>query len=341
MSLLLEKKFDNPKTYVTLSILSFVSGLVSSMYGLAGYMFLPLTAALFSVLFLFDKSVKKVLSIGTVAFTIVADSLTTYFLGRIYTVVCLLAIIIALIMALAVAMKKTKASGAAASTCILCAGFMFYVYLAGAFAIGTADVTKVFEYYSYAVALIREQFVEFVLDNAHALTGAVEVTSENVALAFDLFVQSLISYLAVAAFLIVGVAHKIFSTLLSVFAEDKAAVAGRRFMPNVVFAYFYLISVVLTFFISGADVFVVTLSNLVTVFSFVYAYIGFRIIKAFLATRLQSGFAVCFFLILIAVIALLTSAAVELLAVIGAVSCVMASRVNLPRNDGFNDIQHD
>ena len=335
MTLLLDKRFDNPKTLVLLSILALVSGAITTVYCFIGYLFLPLSAALLSALYLFDKSKYKFLSVGVTVLMLVADGLLTYFLGYIYTFCCLLAVGVALTMALTLAKEKTKAFSAAVSTCTLSVGFFLYLYVVGATVIGSADFVAVLDYYSYIVSQLREIFVGVALESAGALENSAELTAGTVALAFDMMVNSMIAYVAVAAFLLVGIAHKILSKLMLSFAADKARVERRRFLPNTVFAYFYVIANILTFFVSGTDAFMLTLANLVVVFRFVYAYLGFRIARAYLGERIKSGFVV--YLVLIAATVMFSSMFVELLSIIGAVLCIVATHRRVSDDSDFNN----
>lgn len=323
MTLFLDKKLDNPKTTVFLSLLSVLCGAVCSVFGVIGYLFMPLLSALLSLIYTVDKTKWRLLSVFISLAVLTVDGLIAAFITGMSSFSSAIAVLVALCMALSLTLRKNKSLGVAFGTVSVAVGFLIYIFVICSAVASSYGYSDTFDYLRYLVDFLRDEFVEIAIQALSSEEEAGAVSVQLLVDSYNFFISSIVAYIVSFAFILVGVAHKIFSKLCLVFLENKRLIIAYRFVPNVVFAYFFLISNVICFFASSTDAFIITLYNLVIIFRLVYAYIGFRIAKAYLGTRISNLF-VIFFVFVVAAVAF-SAALIELLSIIGSVLCIAAS----------------
>jgi hypothetical protein len=143
----------------------------------------------------------------------------------------------------------------------------------------------------------------------------IEITEAMVAAAFDAQLSMVISYIVIVGFVLVGISMKTFDAVFSRIAEDKSPVISWRFMTSNVFAYFYIILVVLSILTSMSNgVLGIAVGNLYNIFMVVYAYVGFNYAVAVLSIKFKPSTSI---IILLVITLLAMSMALGLLAMFG------------------------
>jgi hypothetical protein len=159
----------------------------------------------------------------------------------------------------------------------------------------------------------------------------IQITEALIAEVFDKQLTSMISYIVIIGILCVGIFTKLFDALSAKLAEDISAVASWRFMTSSIFAYFYIILMILLIFTSAhGGVIGIAVSNLYNIFLVVYAYVGFNFVLALVATRMKPTTAV---IVLIVVILLAMSIALQFLSMVGVLFTIRKNRELTPRED--------
>ena len=192
---------------------------------------------------------------------------------------------------------------------------------------GEYTIQAVTSFYSEMHDSLRALFISIMTEayEAYAQMG-VEVNEELIASVFDLQVKQIISYLLIGAFIIVGLSMKAFRFAVSRLSENKKHITEWRFAATNLFAYFYFILIVVSLFLQSADSLIaISVLNLYNLFQVIFAYVGFNLAMTMLTARMRK---VTAFILITLALLLLSSFAMQLLAVIGVMFTLRSSRGN-------------
>lgn len=337
MKLNLKKEFNNNRTMILFSVVALLAGIASSLFYVYGFIFLPVTSAFIVALFMFDKSRMHPYALCSSLIILIFDLALTLALGRVYSFAVLASVIVAGVVCFYMSRGWRKSECAAINTIIVSVFSVLFVFAIVFVVLGDFNFATALDYLNDLMADKREYFVDSllgVLNQNSEVTDAVIYTEEQVGALIDGIMNYLISYVVICAFLLIGLMHKLLSALIRGFSDNRESADSWRFVTSSVFAYFYLILFLICMFVGGEDVFALSVNNLYMIFTYVYAYIGFNIVKAFIVLR--TGRSLIAYVVLFISILLLSSMAIELLAIIGALMVIFASGkkvVGLPPND--------
>ncbi|MBE6532506.1 MAG: DUF2232 domain-containing protein [Ruminococcaceae bacterium] len=312
----LKKNLTYEKTMLILSVLCIASGFLTLIISDAA---IPITAALLAAIFLFESKGKRRFSYAVSAILVVINAALFLVPDMIPSFFSILAIAFAVIISRAYLRGSEKSETAFLMTAAATLVITLTLIVVPMIAAGKLDFGVVKSFYEKLISLLREELL-LAMDTA---LGGLEFQGTPVMIdvvqinkLFDYQLSMFISYVIIFAFFLAGATLKFFSIVVSKCAENVKPIFMWRFKTSSVFAYFYFILAVATFFIASADsVFSITVLNLYNILMFVYFYVGFNVAVAFMSRNRRPIFA--FLIVLLAVI-LFMSYAIELLAIIGA-----------------------
>lgn len=319
----LKKNLTYNKTMLTLSILCIVFGLSTL---LITEIAVPITAAFLSAVFLFEKEGKRRFSYAVSIALVIINGLMFFIPNHPSTFFSLMVIPFALIMYRAYLKGTEKAEAAFAMTAVGALVIVLTLIAAPMIAYAKFDFDVVVAFYKELYALLREELVLAInetLASIPAQNSPLMIDISKIDALLKQQINMLISYVIIFAFLLVGAAFKCFSLIVSRCIDNVKEIFLWRFKTSNVFAYFYFILAIATFFITSADsVFSITVLNLYNVLMLVYCYVGFNVAVAYLSKGRRPVLA---FIIVLLAIAFFFIYAIELLAAIGAFFTIRAN----------------
>ena len=303
---------DSLSVNKTLLILSLITILLGAISCVLGELAIPLIVGVLSALYLFDTKSKHAFSI-VVTVILVALNVAAFILNYSVSLVAPSSIILALIISSAFKKGQSKSDAAYIMT-IFSAVFALVGYLLLAMKEqGAYTFEAAIEYYKQIVDELRPLFVDS-LSEIYASSG-VEVEAELISTIFDRQIGMVISYLLIGGFIVSGIGMKIFSAIVRKCAADNTEINAWRFSASRVYAYFYVILVIASIFVTSSDsVFAVSILNLYNLFLIVFAYVGFNVALDIMKKRAKPVIAT---IMLIGVILLFASFAIQILAALG------------------------
>ena len=312
---------------------SLLSGLFCAILFQLGLFIIPVTAAALASLFLAESRGRRILSYIAPCILLVFDLV----FNSVYSFNCLASVVLALIIYLCFVKGRAKSECAVYATVLISVFTVISFILSAFFITESFSLDVAASFYSEQFENIKNEFLTIFRELSAEGSESTELFSEeDISLMFTSIYNSITSYIAVFAFTVSGIALKLFSAMSKSLSEFKAARAEWRFKTSALFAYFYYALVIFSFFISEANVFGITVTNLYTVFMFVYAYVGYKYATSLLSANLSRPF-LAKVLVWIAIV-FFSAFAIQLLSFIGAFITVVSNRRNnLPGTDGDID----
>lgn len=317
-----------------LSALFLVFSSLAALIGQLGVFLIPLIAPPLCAIFLYDRTKNRILSILIAASAVALDAI--FNLAASFN--ALAAVIMSIFVVLSIKKGYQKSFSAAVSTVFLALLFLVYAYISAFDAIGKFDFALATSYLAELFESIKSELFEYMKDfyaNTPVSQGGVEVSDELIAEIINLYFNLMISVVLVVSFALVGFTFKGLSLIINLTAEDSKEFGKWRFVTSSVFAYFFLAVWFLQIFVSGNQIVGIAILNLYEVFAFVYAYLGFGLSCYFFTMRLgRRGLATFIVLFLIV---LFSSAAIQVLSVVGAFSMITYNRAKAEKLGGDNN----
>jgi hypothetical protein len=182
----------------------------------------------------------------------------------------------------------------------------------------SASLPEAYEYFLVQFDLFKENTIAAIVEMAGSTVETNEVLSpEYMNEIFDAYLNCIVAIVSVFAFFLVGLSHKIFSGLIRNYSKDSEEIDFWRFMPSSVFAYFYFALALLSLFeMDTESVLALSIANLYLIFTFVFAYVGFKFTSVALNKNGRST--VLTSLAVLAITLMFSSFAVQILAAVGA-----------------------
>ncbi len=300
--------------------------IISALLMTFGLLLVPFLVAAFVLIFILERGNKKIFSIVISALSIAID----FIFNGIFSASALTAVIAAVIIYLAMTRGfLTKGEAALTVTLIISVIIALLLLFAAFYVVGSFDFGLALEYYAELTDNMRELWIK-TMDEYIAAYPDTEfsklMTPELIVSVFDSYVSMLYSVIGVFAFLIAGLAFKLVSVFLSLFLVDKKGLSAWRFSLSRVFGFFYLGLYALVIFFSGTDVASIVVLNLMNVFMFIFAYIGFGFAYFFLKNRTKNKLSAV--LILLFACIMFYSFAINLLSFIGVFAAGLFERMN-------------
>ncbi len=260
--------------------------------------FVPVSAAFLSVLFLSERRGVRKFSMLSAALLLILN-LGSFLLAHftnltVYGISGIQIIFMAFLLFLMFGKNRPKSETvfvliAACALCYAVSLWFFAADMTGSFSIGGA-----IEFYKEFIYALKETFVESVNSITSQMPeGALsEIYSEEAAAELaDSVIRMLPGIFILVLFATVGIMCKIFSFAVYKVTGNNRIFEWKFFTSNLL-AYFYcVLFVIYVIFASGTGIFATVVINLFTVFLFVYAYFGFGFLSALLSMRRSRGFA--------------------------------------------------
>ena len=311
MDIKLKYKFNYRITLVLLSVVTLFFGAVGLVYRAIGFLTIPFIVALLSVLMCIDK--KRVAAATVTVILLVAEIIVS--IQDYFTIITLSSFLISVLLSRFFLKGKDKAECALFSTALL--ALLIFVgatlYIIGEYNVSTFP--EIVDSYLSIYEEFKSETVASIYSMSVSTENATEVfTIEYLNAFFDAYLNCTVALVCILAFSIVGIAFKLFGTLIRKFTVEQDKIAEWRFLPNSVFAYFYFILAILSVIsVDTENSLVISTINLYLIFMYVFAYVGYKFVNAsFKSKGRNSNF---IFLIMIVVF---SSFAIQILALIGA-----------------------
>ena len=311
------------KPTTVLLLLTIISVAVSLGASLLGEIAIPFAAAALGLVYVLDSGRMRIFTFISTGAILLADILLNGVMSYVGAEVC----IIALVIAIAVAGRASKAEASFWISAVALAFFVIVSVLAVWSATGEISVDVYVEYYVGLYNALRDVFVDAAVTASENTAYAELVTEESVEEIFNSFVSILPAVLMVIAFAISGVTLKLLSGILGKISDGDTRnwVSEWHFrLSGIITVAFWALVAINLFTASSDGVFAVVIANLYTVFMVLHAYIGFKVVRLFFfrvfKNRVLAIFAIAALLILF------NSLAVGLLAYFGASNLFFARR---------------
>ncbi len=322
MNIKTDDKLKRKNLIILFSLSALVYGLLCA---LVSFLAIPFAAAYFAALFAFSYPKKY----GAVLYAVISVFICTVsvFRGEIALFSALLSVLLGISIALAYVFGRSKPEAVSVTVFLTVIASVIFIYFVGALLSGSFQFEAVRAFYSDFCWEIKNAFLTSVKD-VYVSRGIFTPEELNAVIAelddyFANLVLLLPSVLVIFAFIITGVAFKLFSLSVYKYSKNKSRILTWRFTTTSVFVFFYLILAVVNVFTSEISIFTVAAANLYSIFNFIYAYIGYSFVLAILSQRMRPALAR---LIIIAAFLLLTSFAIQMLAICGAVFTLAANK---------------
>ena len=340
------RKFSYKGTMTSLCLLSLVSALFSV---LVSDIFLAPTAAFLAVLMLCERKQGRVLSFVIPSAIVLINSVflalfiffrDSFSVSPIYSIGAFEAVILGILLYFLFSRNVNKAESVIVMTAV-CVVFVFVnLWLLISSITGDFSITGSFELLKELNIYYREVFIETVMEIVSGANSAYssalgEMYSEQtIASLYDTLISYAPAAILLCAFSIVGILSKIFT-----FTVHKITGSLRiyewKFTVKPIFAYVFCALFFINVFLGGiGGVFTIVVSNLYTVFMFVFAYVGFGFASKMLFMRRRRSGTI---FILLACILFAGSIAFNLLSIFAAVTIIIGDR----RRKQFNNFNNE
>lgn len=323
MKVKLKESLSNKKTLLVLSLLSVLCALLCVILS---DILLPLLIAVLAVVLCFDQGNKKIYSYSCIIAVLAISIAGGYFVGQFLMFWGVQAIILAWLISSCCSKGKNKMECAFICTLIYAAFIVVSFIVLAMIETDNFTLEAASKYYTDMIAQLRPLFV----DNLYTVFSQayrdieLSITPEMLSYVFDSLVGNIVSFIIISGFVCCGIAFKIFSFITMKYTDDKDYMLKWRFTTPNLYAYFYLILVIVSLFTaSSTDVLAICVSNLYNIFMVVYAYLGFNYALGFLSRKRKSVFA---FLLLMFITVMFFNFAVEILAMIGAFGTIRKNK---------------
>ncbi len=310
-----------------LAALALILGILTSFLGV---IIMPIYTGVLAAIFLFDKSYKRTL-VFSISFFI---CILSVILGNHLLFEELFSAIIAFIICFMFKQEKSKGE------CVGYVTFIFSVMLIILFASSAflAKETFSFEalttYYKEFYQQVKTELLKHFYEVIAALPEGIDtplINEQDIIYLLDTLVFLIPSLIVIISFVGVGIAFKLFSLITSRTIAKPELIINWRFSTDNVFAYSFIVIMILSAFIRPSDVFGIAVNNLYNVLLVVYAYIGFNFSRALLMQRKSYMYST---LVLLILVFLLSSLGVSILALIGVY-------FTIGKNKTFNKLKKD
>ena len=315
MNIKLKNKFKYRSTVALLAFLSLFSGAVGIIYGVTGFVMLPLTSAFLAALICVEK--RRIASVCVSSLLIIGEILIGFL--DYFTFTSLSSVLLAAIISVFYLKKMDKSESVTFSTL---ATALIILISAVVYIISTTNASTLMEAYEHFVSVyngFKESVIESVMSmTVDSQTSNATITRESLEEVFGAYLNCIVAIVTIIAFTLIGLAHKIFRKLMIVYSEDENYANTWRFTPYAPFAYFYFVLMIGSMFsMDTSSVISVSVLNLYLIFMLVFAYIGYGFTAFWIRTRGKSR--LFSHLSVLALTLIFSSIALQILAVIGAI----------------------
>ena len=270
----LKDTYGYSRVIAVFSVLTFLFGIGVSI---VGELLLPLASAFLAALLLFENPKKRFMSYACPIASIICSVL----IKGLIALISIEYVILALIIAYCYKKSLSKAETSIYITFAVAIFVFISLYLSAAVAIESFSLIAVKEHY-FAIFLKLKEYIVESLSAMTIASGDGEMQSlmsvEESEVYFATLINSFIALVAIFAFLIAGVALKIYSALVLKYAKHGILKTFAHFLPSNICAYSYIASTVLYALSDGKSKFALVLLNVNTILMAVFLYMGIKYI---------------------------------------------------------------
>ncbi len=323
MNFVLNEKVNGKAARIIISAIVVLLGILSAILFQIGIIILPLLTCALAVLYLVESERKLLKTVISVAIILVE-----LLLYGVYSINCLLSVIIAVLISQSFSGKWfNKVEATLLSTVFLALGILFMFLSSAMLEIDAFDFNLAIQYYRELMNEFKDIFAKSVdkyLASNPDTNLTVLFSPDAVSAMFDAYVNSIYSVIATISFLIVGLTCKILSFVISKLVAEKSSVRSWAFKPTALYGYFYLSLFVLQALFNDGGIFTIAVSNLCNFFAYILAYVGIGICLKFLRAR----FSKLSMVILVCFMIMFAGYAVNILSLIGALGITFYSKLD-------------
>ena len=329
------KRFSYNGVMTLLCVLSILSAILSLFIS---DVFLTATAAFVAVLMLCERKDKRILSFVVPALIILINCgyiVLVALFGEslaflsLYSVAAVEALFLGIILYFLFSKNVNKSESVIVMTVVSILFVLVNLWLLSASLTGSFSLSDTVKFYTDAIEQYREIFIESFTEiiASSELSGSASLsemyTEETIAALYDTLISYAPAALIVCAFALVGMLCKIFT-----FTVNRITGSMRifewRFTVKPIFAYAFCVLFFANLLFGGiGGAFTVVVSNLQTVFTAVFAYVGFGFACRLLLMRSRRKAPI---FILIACLLFAGSIVFNLLAIFAAVTIIIGER---------------
>ncbi len=324
MQLVLKKSSLYKKIITSLSVLT-----ASCVFGciLLGYIFLPMAAALYAALLIYENKSKRVMSYVLPVVMYLVNLVLRDF--SFYSLEAVAYVVIGVIIYLCCTKNVSKGETVFWTTLSLSVLLVFSAIFIAFETLGSFGITPLEQFFSNLFLSYKSFFVDTLISVGMVNKEGIYFFAYNPSEAEMLFheiVILLIPLLILVAFALSGITFKIFQAVIRKNSGEDCEINSWNFKTSNLIAYFYVAVAILTMFISGNGIFEISIVSINTVFSAVFAYIGVSFIYSLLTVKGKSPF---FAITLIIVLCLVFSSfAIQLLSFVGVYFNIFSNKVS-------------
>lgn len=290
MNFVFDKSCDKRKTLTLMSFFAFLFGAFAIMTFQMGIFFVPVISGLLAAVMVVEKDGKRIMTFVIPSVLIVLE----FILCGIYSFNCAFSALLALIIYFAFNYKFfTKSECAFIATMLVAAYIGLLILLAAFYANGNFDLQQAKEYLFGIAEEAKNGFVQNMMENLNKMNSesiggisASTITEEDVVAIYEGFERTLISIVLVISFMIAGIGFKVFQRNIFRCCDNKEEFVRWRFFVSGALTVTYLILFFASMFVSGkVDTASLVIDNFYNFLTYVYAYVGFGVARAYLDHR--------------------------------------------------------
>ena len=330
MKITIKESLNNRKL---LLILSSFTMLFFAMAALFGDLFSAIAGAFLSIIFLLDRG-KYICSLSVSLIGIVIDVLISGWIPFASIETVFIALILSILFS-----RGVEKSFLSAIITVTVSAFvvLYYVFLAMQ-TTGDYSFAGLKTFFEALYEELKSNFITAVNEMLSTLPEMynefVEVmTDTEISLMFDSLVSGLISVVVIYAFLISGIAIKLFSKIIFAISVDPGKFESWRFTTSNVFCYFYIVLFFAVTFVTGNDIWTIAIANLYNIFLAVYAYIGLRAEYRLLRSKLSAALTLIIVIGQFVVLSFIVLQVLSIFGVLGTISKNKMSGISNPPDD--------
>ena len=264
------KQKINPKLLLTiLALCTAFFGAIAIVYRSKGIVMIPLIASFLAVIMCIEK--RRTLSITV--FLILFMFETYYGMFEYFTIISLSSLVLSIIIALCYLNGVRKSQCALYSTISVVLSLIITLILYLIHEFNDSSISNLLDHFISFYNVIKEKAIIYFDTSIQQSSFDKDLLStELLNEMFDAYLNCMIAIVSILAFLIVGITHKLFTSLIRRCEKNTDKINSWDFIPSSVFAYAYFIMAFVALFVSDPEITLsVSLVNLQLIFMFVFA----------------------------------------------------------------------
>ena len=268
----LKENYSYTRVITFLSVFTFIFGAAVCF---VGGIFIPVASAFLAALFLFENPKKRIFSFVCPLASIL---LSTLAIGPI-TLIGIEYVLLALIIIVCYKKSLSKAETAVYLTALISIFVILSLYINAAIIIDDFSFTAVKDYFVLGYAEFHDGLLTFLSElTITTQEGITEnaMTVEDAKTFLTTLTNSFVSVTVITAFVLAGLTEKLYSTLVLHYAKHGILKSFAHFIPSTISSIAYIITAVLSIFVSESTRFGIILSNVNSILLVIFLYMGLK-----------------------------------------------------------------